>query len=66
MQELLQAFPVSVHMQGIVNTVGPLDVIDILIVAVIIYKIYGLLKDTRAITLLKGLLVLLEKLLLWV
>ncbi|MCI6870349.1 MAG: TIGR00159 family protein, partial [Selenomonadales bacterium] len=37
-------------MQGIVNTVGPLDVIDILIVAVIIYKIYGLLKDTRAIT----------------
>ena len=59
MQELLQAFPVSVHMQGIVNTVGPLDVIDVLIVAVIIYKIYGLLKDTRAITLLKGLLMLL-------
>lgn len=51
------SFPMQLH--GIFSTITPLDIIDILIVAVILYKIYEMLQDTRAITLVKGLLVLL-------
>ena len=38
---------------------GLIDLIDVLIVAVVLYKLYGMIKDTRAVTLLKGLMVLL-------
>ena len=47
------------HFHGILSTISALDVIDILIVAAIIYKIYEMLQETRAITLIKGLAVLL-------
>jgi diadenylate cyclase len=49
--------PIQFH--GILSTIGWFDLIDILIVAAILYKIYVMLKDTRAITLVKGVLVLL-------
>lgn len=49
--------PIQFH--GILSTIGWFDVLDILLVAVILYKIYVMLKDTRAITLVKGILVLL-------
>ncbi len=47
------------HLHGIISTISPLDVVDIMIVAAIIYKVYEMLQETRAITLLKGLAVLL-------
>lgn len=50
--------PVSFQLHGVISTVGILDIIDILIVGAIIYKAYEMLQDTRAITLVKGLLVL--------
>ena len=50
---------VPLQLKGILSTVGPLDILDIFIVAIILYKVYELLQDTRAITLVKGLLVLL-------
>ncbi|MCI7540792.1 MAG: diadenylate cyclase CdaA [Veillonellaceae bacterium] len=50
---------VPFQVRGILSTVGPLDILDILIVAIILYKVYEMLQDTRAITLVKGLLVLL-------
>lgn len=37
---------------------GLIDLLDVLIVAIVLYKLYGMIKDTRAVTLLKGLLVL--------
>lgn len=43
---------------GLLSTVGIWDVVDILLVAVILYKCYEMLKDTRAITLAKGLFVM--------
>ncbi len=46
--------------RGILATITFRDVADIFIVAAILYKIYELLADTRAITLIKGLLVLLS------
>lgn len=49
-------FPMQLH--GILSTIGPLDIVDILIVAAILYKIYEMLQDTRAITLVKGMIVL--------
>ena len=52
------SIPFGFH--GILSTIGPRDVIDILIVAAILYKVYEMLADTRAITLVKGLLVLLS------
>lgn len=65
MDELLKSellnfdFTRSIQLHGIVSTVGIWDIIDILIVAVILYKGYEMLQDTRAITLVKGLLMLL-------
>ena len=44
---------------GILSTITMLDVLDIFIVAIILYKVYEMLQDTRAITLVKGVLVLL-------
>ncbi len=54
-------FDLSVPLQyhGLLSTVGIRDVFDIMLVAVILYKSYEMLKDTRAITLVKGILVLL-------
>ena len=53
--DFLQPF----QLHGIIFTIGWLDVLDILVVAVILYKVYEMLADTRAITLVKGILVLL-------
>ena len=44
--------------EGILRTIGWLDIIDILLVAIVLYKLYVMIKDTRASTLLKGLAVL--------
>lgn len=49
-------FPTQVR--DMVSTIAPLDVFDILIVAVIFYRMYQMIQDTRAITLVKGLMVI--------
>ena len=46
--------PMGDQLRGILSTVDLLDIVDILLVAVIIYKLYQMLEDTRAITLVKG------------
>lgn len=50
--------PVLGQFHALLGTVGFWDVVDVLIVAIILYKVYEMLKDTRAITLVKGLVVL--------
>ena len=50
--DFLMHFQLQFH--GMLSTIGVLDVIDILIITFILYKIYVMVKDTRAITLLKG------------
>lgn len=47
------------EIRGVLATVNFLDVVDILLVAILLYKLYILIKDTRAVALLKGLIVLL-------
>jgi diadenylate cyclase len=47
------------QIHGILTTINFLDLIDIAIVAFVLYKVYFMIKDTRAIALLKGLIVLL-------
>jgi diadenylate cyclase len=47
------------QVQGILSTVGLLDIMDVVIVAFVLYKLYVMIKDTRAVALLKGLIVLL-------
>lgn len=47
------------QIQGILSTINLLDIADIAIVAFVLYKMYFMIKDTRAIALLKGLVVLL-------
>lgn len=47
------------QIQGIISTVTLLDLVDIVIVAFVIYKLYFAIKDTRAVSLLKGLVFLL-------
>ena len=51
-------FSVPIQYHGLLSTVGFRDVVDILLVAVILYKSYEMLKDTRAITLAKGMFVM--------
>ena len=51
-------FSVPIQYHGLLSTVGVRDVVDILLVAVILYKSYEMLKDTRAITLAKGMFVM--------
>lgn len=46
------------QIQGLFLTMRPWDVLDILVVAFFFYKIYQLIKDTRATALLKGLVLL--------
>ena len=48
-----------IQIEGLIKTIGILDIIDILIVAFILYRVYKMVENTRAITLTKGLLVLL-------
>lgn len=52
-------FTMPLQFHGFISTIGWFDIVDILIVAIILYKVYELLQDTRAITLVKGILVLL-------
>ena len=47
-----------VQLQGLVSTIGILDIIDIVVVAYFLYRLYLMLKNTRAATLVKGILVL--------
>ena len=47
------------QIRGIISTIQILDVLDILIVAFFLYKFYMMIRDTRAVALLKGLIVLL-------
>ncbi len=49
-------FPEQVR--DLVLTITPLDIFDILVVAAILYKSYQMIQDTRAITLVKGLMVI--------
>ena len=46
------------HIDALIHTFGLLDIVDIIIVAIGIYYLYKLLKDTRAVSLLKGLVML--------
>lgn len=45
-------------MAGLISTIRPSDLLEILLVAIILYKLYAMLEGTRAITLVKGILVL--------
>ncbi len=47
------------QIRGLLSTIGILDIIEILIVAVVLYKIYEMLYNTRALTLVKGIIILL-------
>ena len=49
-------FPAKVR--DLVSTITILDIFDIIIVAAILYKLYQMIQDTRAITLVKGLMVI--------
>lgn len=59
MQDQIQEF-----FHNIITEIGIFDVIDILIVAFVIYKILGFIVKTRAVQILKGVLVLIVALLL--
>ena len=43
---------------GLASTIRPTDILEILLVAIILYKLYTMLEGTRGITLAKGILVL--------
>lgn len=47
------------QIRGIISTISFLDIIDIVIVAYFLYKLYIMISGTRAVALLKGLVVLL-------
>ena len=47
-----------IQMQSLLATISILDIIDIVVVAYFLYRLYLMLKNTRAATLVKGLLVL--------
>ena len=47
------------QIRGILSTLGVLDILDIFLVAIILYKTYEMLEDTRAITLVRGIIFLL-------
>lgn len=51
-------FPAKVR--DLVSTITPLDIFDIMVVAAILYKFYQMIQDTRAITLVKGLMVIIS------
>lgn len=47
------------QIRGILSTITLLDIADMLLVALVLYKLYNMIKETRAVSLLKGLIVLL-------
>lgn len=47
-----------VQLQGLVSSIGILDFIDIILVSYFLYRLYLVLKNTRAATLIKGLIIL--------
>ena len=49
------------HILDLIRTITFLDVVDILVVAFFLNKIYQILKNTRAASLVKGLLMLLHQ-----
>ncbi len=51
-------FPLKVR--DMVATITPLDIFDIIIVAMILYKVYQMIRDTRGMTLVKGLMVIIS------
>lgn len=55
----ITSLPIPQQVRGLLMTVGILDIIDIIIVAVILYNCYKLLEDTSAVTLVKGIFALL-------
>ena len=48
-----------IQIQGLLAPIGILDIVDIAVVAYFLYTLYQILKNTRAATLVKGLLILL-------
>lgn len=46
------------RLRGLIFTVNATDILEVILVAVIIYKLYMMLEGTRAVTLVKGLIVL--------
>lgn len=44
---------------AIISTISLLDIVDMVLVAFVLYKLYVMIKDTRALALLKGLIVML-------
>ena len=46
------------RLRGLVSTIGLLDYLDILIVTILFYQVYQQIHDTRAVTLVKGLIVI--------
>ena len=53
-------FELPAKIRDLVSTIAPLDIFDIIIVAAILYKFYQMIQDTRAITLVKGLMVIIS------
>ena len=51
--------PLPEQFRSILSTLGVLDIFDIILVAIILYKMYEMLEDTRAITLVRGVIFLL-------
>ena len=47
-----------IQLQGLLSTITFLDIIDIVVVAYFLYRLFLMLKNTRAATLGKGLMVL--------
>ena len=54
--ELNISFPEK--LVGLASTIRATDILEILLVAIILYKLYAMIEGTRAITLVKGILVL--------
>lgn len=46
------------RLRGLISTINFSDILEIILVAIIIYKLYRILEGTRAVTLVKGILVL--------
>ena len=53
------SIPLPGHLRSLLSTMEILDILDIFLVAIILYEIYVMLEDTRAITLVKGIIFLL-------
>ena len=51
-------FDFTAKVRDMISTITPLDIFDIIIVAMILYKSYQMIRDTRGMTLVKGLMVI--------